>query len=223
MRLAPAALVLLAAPAVALAAEPSTDGLAGTWVDPDGATFTIEIEDGRAVVADGEFAGEESLDVQRSVWGPSGLEFTVRVPSRDVSVSYKVLGVEGDTLDAVWWNDSGGSGRQALSRVRPAASPEALLGVWQDPAVQSTYWIQTVRGEPVVIGGVDAEGTPKMITERSTEGAVAIWTVHVPTTGFELTYRCEPGASADALACTWKNVAPDGTRREGAQVLSRVK
>ena len=221
--------LLLALPAAlaataAQAGVPAADAHVGSWVDPDGATFDIEARDGRAVLVKATLGGSETLEVRKSAWSAAeGLEFSVRVPSRGVVVHYKVLAIDGDVMDTVWWSSTPGEGgRERLKRVRPEKDPKNLLGVWEDRSVKARYWIQEVDGEPTVIGGVDSRGAPKMVTERGTRGAVVVWTVKLPSTGYALTYRCEPGVSREQLACTWSNVSPEGERRQGSEILRRM-
>lgn len=217
---AAAAAVLSLSASVALAADPGV--LAGQWADPDGAAYTIVERDQQAVVT-GAVLGSEPLEVRESVWGPDGLRFTVRVPSYNRLVTYKVLSADDSVMQTLWWTNDGRGGQETLRRVADTrADPTLLLGKWEDRSLKSTYWIQEVDGAPAVIGGVDARGVPKMVVERSVQGAVAIWTIKVPKTGYAMTYRCEPGRKDSELRCSWTSVSPEGERRTGEEVLRRL-
>lgn len=208
----------LAAPA--LAADPVP--LVGRWADDDGAMYEIEQRGEEAVLARAHL-GERPLQIQQSAWSTDGLTFAVRVPEVNRTITYKVLSADDTTMQTLWWTEDGRGGQETLRRAAPPEKdPALLIGRWEQRSVKSSYYIMEVDGVPAVVGGVDARGVPKMVTARNVTGSVAIWTIKVPKTGFETTYRCTPGARESELACTWSSVSPQGQRRDGNEVLRRL-
>lgn len=230
-----AAGLALAAPAALLATAPAAHAasvdlaqLAGQWRDPEGVVYTIaRAPSGDLVLTQALHDSGLQLSIRTYSFTPADARFTVYVDSTDTEVNYELLSVSGDTLQARWWG-SAGSGTETLTRVGQAPTAEAPppapvsgsgpVGVWRDAETGSRFFVEEVRGQLAMIGGINPDGSPVYVTTQGFDGRTLTWTYQVPASGYEVSYACTVPAEPTQWSCTWS-----GTAGRGTETLQRTQ
>ena len=92
----------------------------------------------------------------------------------------------------------------------------ALAGYWMDPETSTTYEIRFGPDGAACVAAVDDNGEVFEVTGNANSGSAFSWDVHVPATGYDVTYTVV-AVDDDRLETLWS-----GTAGSGKEVLSRT-
>lgn len=221
-------------------AATQVEKLAGRWLNASTkATYTIEVDDGHAVLVSVVDDDTEVYEVERSDFNGRLMRWKYFVPSTKYTVEEKVHLQDENTLAGAWTSTDpdGGvrTGEDTWSRIiQPVAGVVAPPGTtaqtdagayggrWLNKSTSAVYTVSVQDGHVELESVVDDDGEAFDVLRSSWNGDSLRWKYKVPSTGYivEESVRLD---GPDALSGTYKSTSPDGTVNEDSDSWSRVK
>jgi hypothetical protein len=103
-----------------------------------------------------------------------------------------------------------------------ASGDNAYLGTWTDGCQDGGAQISFANpgSGAQVVGIIDGDGEIFEVRSSGFQGGAMTWEYLVPSTGYVVT-SVVTSVSGNEIAYEWSNVAPDGERNAGTDVLCR--
>ena len=93
----------------------------------------------------------------------------------------------------------------------------SLAGVWRSRETGSEATVIDTSEGFLVTGVIDDDGEVYTMTASDWDGVTLSWSLHVPSTGYDVRYAVRHDVTQDVLSGRWA-----GTAGEGEAVLDRV-